>query len=54
MNKVVHTRKEKPGNSRGSMDKVGQVLSKELSIGGVDTPHPDPLPSGEGELKELK
>jgi hypothetical protein len=35
MDKVVHTRTEKPGNSGGSMDKTGRDLSIELSIGGL-------------------
>jgi hypothetical protein len=34
MNDVVHTRTETPGKAAGSMDKGGEVLSIELSIGG--------------------
>jgi len=36
MDKVVHTRTEKPVDSRYSMDKAARGLSKELSIGGRD------------------
>jgi hypothetical protein len=34
MNKVVHARTDKPGNSGGSMAKTGRDLSMGLSLGG--------------------
>lgn len=36
MNKAVHTRTERPVDSKDSMDKAARRLSKELSIGGRD------------------